>query len=104
MVTIPNTRSFLFLSSTLLASLSLSALAAGISQVELIASGCYSCHGIQGRGSGKIPKLKGEDFNDLQETLQGFKTGAEKSTIMNHHAKAYTDAEIESLAKYFSQL
>ncbi len=103
-MTIINNINGLLLSGILVASLCPSAQAAGISQTELIASGCYSCHGAQGRGSGKIPKLKGEDFNDLKETLQGLKTGAEKSTIMNHHAKAYTDVEIEALAKFFSQL
>jgi cytochrome c553 len=78
--------------------------AQGVSQIDLLASTCATCHGPDGRGSGKIPKLKGEDKDDLTESLSGFKSGSEKSTIMGRHAKALSDDEIQQLADYFAGL
>ncbi|MFV1982659.1 MAG: cytochrome c [Thiohalomonadales bacterium] len=77
---------------------------AGISQAEILASQCFVCHGQKGEGSGKIPELRDLEKSDIIESLQGFKTGEEKSTIMERYAKAYTKAEIELLANYFSKL
>ena len=78
--------------------------AAHVSQAELLAVGCFSCHGKEGMGSKRIPKLSKLSKQDISEGLYGFKTGEEKSTIMERHAKAYTDKEIELLAIYFSSI
>ena len=63
-----------------------------------------TCHGTGGIGSLKIPELNSLKKSDILESLNGFKTGEEKSTIMDKHAKAYTDAEIKLLADYFVSL
>lgn len=78
--------------------------AAGISKIDIITSTCFTCHGVNGVGSGKIPELRDLKKNDITESLFGFASGDEKSTIMGRHAKAYTEEEIELLAKYFSSL
>lgn len=69
---------------------------------KILASNCVVCHGPNGKGSRKIPKLKGLDHQDIMESMRGFKTGAERSTIMDRHAKAYTNEELKLLADYFA--
>lgn len=75
-----------------------------ITRAELLANQCFACHGTNGVGAGKIPELLELDKDDITESLSGFKSGSEKSTIMDRHAKGYTDEEIEILADYFVSL
>jgi sulfide dehydrogenase cytochrome subunit len=77
--------------------------AAGISRAAMLANSCAACHGPDGRGAKKIPKLKGLDAKDIIETMKGFQTGEEKSTVMDRHAKGYTDQEIKLMANYFAK-
>ena len=78
--------------------------AQGISKIEIIVSTCFTCHGVEGVGSGKIPELRGLKKSDITESLLGFASGDERSTIMGRHAKAYTKEEINQLAEYFAAL
>lgn len=78
--------------------------AEGISKIQIIVSTCFTCHGVDGVGSGKIPELRGLKKSDITESLLGFASGDEKSTIMGRHAKAYTKEEINLLAEYFAGL
>ena len=78
--------------------------AAGPTKTEIMAHSCLTCHGPNGVGSGKIPELKGLEKSDITESLFGFASGDEKSTIMGHYAKALTDKEINGLAEYFAAL
>lgn len=84
--------------------LPISAQSEAVTRAAMLANSCALCHGTDGKGSGKIPKLQGEDVEDLRESLYGFQSGAEKSTIMDRHAKAYTDEEIRLVTEYFSRL
>jgi sulfide dehydrogenase cytochrome subunit len=83
---------------------SATATAADISKIDIIVSTCFTCHGVNGVGSGKIPELDDLKKSDITESLLGFASGDEKSTIMGRHAKAYTKEEINLLAEYFSSL
>jgi sulfide dehydrogenase cytochrome subunit len=78
--------------------------AEGISKIDIIVSTCFTCHGVDGVGSGKIPELRDLKKSDITESLLGFASGDEKSTIMGRHAKAYTKDEINQLAEYFAGL
>lgn len=78
------------------------AVAQGINRAELLASVCVTCHGPDGKGSKKIPKLKGLKVSDIIESMKGFKNGEESSTIMDRHAKGYTDEEVKLMAEYFA--
>lgn len=75
-----------------------------ITQSEVLAQQCFVCHGSKGEGAGKIPELRGLEKSDIVESLLGFKSGEEKSTIMERYAKAYSNTEIQLLADYFSAL
>jgi sulfide dehydrogenase cytochrome subunit len=95
-----------FLTPVLLSSMFLASpvYSEGINKIELIASTCFTCHGVNGVGSGKIPELQDLKKSDITESLLGFASGDEKSTIMGRHAKAYSKEEIYELAEYFVKL
>ena len=86
---------------TLLLSIN-TAIAAAPNKIKIMADACLTCHGPNGAGAGKIPELKGLEKSDITESLFGFKSGDEKSTIMGRYAKALSDDEINLLAEYFS--
>lgn len=73
-----------------------------IGRSEILAHNCTGCHGTEGKGSLSIPKIRGLDRQDIAQSLKGFRSGEERQTIMGRIAKAYTDADIELLAEYFS--
>ena len=75
-----------------------------MTKIDIIVSTCFTCHGVDGIGSGKIPELRGLKKSDITESLFGFASGDEKSTIMGRHAKAYSKEEINQLAEYFAKL
>lgn len=82
--------------------LSMNSHAAPPSLAEMLSDACTTCHGTDGKGSGKIPKLKGLDANDISESMHGFQTGEEKATIMHRYAKGYTNEELKLIANYFA--
>ena len=69
---------------------------------RLLASGCASCHGTQGRAQSGSLMLAGLDRTYFVQQMQSFKSGARPATVMHQIAKGYTDADIEALAGYFS--
>ncbi len=73
-------------------------------KTKIMADACLTCHGPNGMGVGKIPELKGLEKDDITESLFGFRSGDEKSTIMGRYAKALSDNEINMLAEYFAAL
>jgi cytochrome c553 len=87
----------------LLACLPLVAAAGDDTQARSLAGNCTSCHGPGGVSTGGIPSLAGRPKQALLESLQGFKAGTRPATVMQQHAKGYTDAELELLADYFSK-
>jgi sulfide dehydrogenase cytochrome subunit len=76
-------------------------IAQGIDRGELIASMCITCHGPDGQGSKRIPALDNHTVQELTEYMIGFKEGTESATIMDRHARSYSDEEIHLIAKYF---
>jgi len=84
-------------------SLTVPARAEGIDRIKLLADACAVCHGTDGRGSKKIPKLnEGEvKVDDFVETLHGFASGEEKATVMDKIAKGLQEDDYKLLAEYF---
>lgn len=80
-------------------------MAAVPSQIEALANACALCHGTDGRGVKKIPKINSElTVADFIATMKGYADGTEGATIMDRVAKGLTDEEIEQLAEYFANL
>lgn len=71
-----------------------------------LAEACTSCHGLEGRGGGKIPPLAGRPETELLAQMQGYQKNepATEATIMPRILRAYDDAEIAALATYFSDM
>lgn len=74
------------------------------SHIRLLASNCANCHGTDGRSQGGMPTLAGLSKPLFVQHMQDFKSGTRSATIMHQLSKAYTDAEIDGLAAYFSSL
>lgn len=71
--------------------------------MALLASSCAACHGTNGHSKGEMPQLAGLEQDYFVEKMQDFASGARESTVMRHHAGAYSETEIRLLAEYFSK-
>lgn len=70
---------------------------------RLLSSNCFQCHGTN--GSGGFDKLVGSTEAEILSELREFASGKEDATgIMAAHAMGYTDAQLQSIAKYFSTI
>lgn len=74
-----------------------------ITRVTMLATMCAICHGKDGKGAQKIPKLQELEVSDFVDTMKGFRSGEEKSTVMGRIAKGFTDEEYQMLADYFAK-
>lgn len=72
-------------------------------QTALWASSCMACHGTDGRAEGVGMSIGGRPGEELASLLLAYKTGQRTGTIMQHHAKGYSDDELKRIAQYFSQ-
>lgn len=80
--------------------------------IRALAASCAACHGTLGNSvannnaadtSGANAILAGMVPADFTEKMLGFKDGSRTATVMHHHAKGLTVAEINQLAEHFSQ-
>lgn len=69
----------------------------------LVAAQCNTCHGEDGKGAKSVPSLAGLEAEEIFETMKAYASGADKATIMDRHAKGYSDAELHAVAKYYSE-
>ncbi len=67
-----------------------------------LAANCTGCHGTQGRSTGGMPSLAGLDRSYILNALEEFKSGARAATVMQQHAKGYTEAQFALMADYFA--
>lgn len=73
------------------------------SSVAVLAGGCTNCHGPEGRSSSAIPGLRGQDEARLRARMQDFRAGrAGDATVMTRLMKAYDEAQIAALARWFA--
>jgi cytochrome c553 len=69
-----------------------------------LAAGCAICHGTEGKpapGAPVIP-LAGLPRDHIASQMRAFRDGQRPATVMHQIAKGYTDAQIDSLAAWFS--
>ena len=67
-----------------------------------MAATCSACHGTNGFSVGGTPVLAGLNRAHFIKQMKDFRSGARPATVMQRHAAAYGDAEIEKLADYFA--
>lgn len=78
--------------------------AAEISRGQILASTCFACHGTDGKSPGTIPRINGYPAEIMAAQMKAFRNGTRPATVMNRHAKGYTDEEIELIAQYIGSL
>ncbi|WP_313533905.1 c-type cytochrome [Haematobacter sp.] len=69
-----------------------------------LALACTSCHGNEGRGGGEIPPLAGRPEAELLAAMEAFRNPGTTATIMPRLLRAYDDAEVADLARYFARV
>lgn len=70
--------------------------------VASLAANCASCHGTEGASAGPAtPTISGLDSSYLLKVMRDYQSGYRESTVMNRIAQAYTDHQLQALAKYF---
>jgi cytochrome c553 len=67
-----------------------------------LAATCSGCHGPGGRSAGEIPSINGRTETQLVQAMLDFKNDRRPATMMNRHAKGFSDAEISAIAKEIS--
>src|SRR5574343_159699 len=70
-----------------------------------LAATCAQCHGTDGRAvEGKaLIRLAGLPEDYLLNQLMAFRNGQRPATIMHQITRRYSQEQLETLAKYFSQ-
>ena len=76
---------------------------ADMASSAVLANTCFSCHGTDGHSAGAMPSLNGKPEKLIANLLTQYKAGKREGTVMTRIAKGFSDAEIASLAKYFSE-
>ena len=65
---------------------------------------CTTCHGQNGiANSNRYPNIAGQNEAYLVSRLRYFREGTEPGNQMNAQGAPLSDADIEALARYFSQ-
>lgn len=84
--------------------LALSGAASAAPSAAMLANACAGCHGTQGASAGpSMPSLAGQSKLAIVESMKAFKSGERPSTVMGRLAKAYSDADYETMGEFFSK-
>lgn len=67
-----------------------------------LAATCTGCHGTNGVSAGGIPSIAGVEQARIVALMQEFRDGKRPSTVMQQHAKGYTDEQIVAIAAWFA--
>ncbi|MEP6773335.1 MAG: c-type cytochrome [Polaromonas sp.] len=69
-----------------------------------LAATCANCHGTDGKSAqgSALTSLAGLDKGYIVAQMKAFKAGTRPATVMHQISKGFNDAQIESLATYFS--
>ena len=69
---------------------------------NMLAGSCAACHGTNGNSVSIMPSLAGMNQEYFKETMEAFKDGSRKATVMDRIAKGYDDADIKAMGNYFA--
>jgi sulfide dehydrogenase cytochrome subunit len=71
---------------------------------EMLSLSCASCHGTDGKSEAITPYIAGMGKASIYQILLDYKNGKRTETMMQKHAKGFTDEELEQIAYYFSSV
>jgi len=73
--------------------------------VQDLAKPCAACHAADGNGTAaQYPRLAGQYHDYLERAMHEYKTGDRQKAIMAGFVKTLSDADIDALARYFSEM
>ena len=74
--------------------------------VRALSATCANCHGTEGRSvpGAAVPSLAGMPKAYMLTQMKAFKDGSRPATVMHQLSKGFSDAQIETMATYFSGL
>ena len=73
-----------------------------ITQGAMLSITCAGCHGTDGKSTGAIPSIGGKSAEYIEKAMLEYRDDKRPSTVMQRHAKGYSDEEIKLIAKYFA--
>ncbi|WP_018173997.1 MULTISPECIES: c-type cytochrome [unclassified Thioalkalivibrio] len=73
-----------------------------ITRGQLMAASCMACHNAAAAAKG-VPDLGRVSAGVIQSQMRAFRDGERDATIMDRHARGYTDEEIEAMSVYFAR-
>lgn len=95
---------FILILSFLISSTAISETIAQKTPPKAVANACAACHGIDGNSAiSANPKLSGQHPEYLYKQLANFKSGARANAVMSGMAGMLSDADMHSVAEYFSK-
>ena len=71
---------------------------------EMLSLSCASCHGSEGKSEAITPYIAGMGKTNMYQILLDYKSGKRTETMMQKHAKGFSDEELEQIAYYFSNI
>jgi cytochrome c553 len=71
-------------------------------QARVWAASCMACHGTDGRAEGVALTLAGRSADELFDLLRAYRNGNRQGTIMQQHAKGYSEDELRRIAQAFT--
>lgn len=71
---------------------------------EMLSLSCASCHGTDGKSVQTTPTIAGMGKTSLYTTLLDYKYDRRPGTMMQKHAKGFSDEELEQVSYYFSKV
>ena len=72
---------------------------------EELSKTCAACHGADGNATNaQYPRLAGQYHDYLARALQEYKTGERQNAIMQGFVKTLSDADIQTLSKYYASM
>lgn len=71
---------------------------------KMLSLSCASCHGTDGKSEAITPYIAGMGKANMYQILLDYKTGKKTDTMMQKHAKGFSDEELEQIAYYFSKV
>ena len=64
---------------------------------------CFSCHGLDGKGTGPdIPNLGGQKEAYLLNALNGYRTGTRQHAALQQLSSELTEADVNNIAAYYA--
>ena len=66
---------------------------------RVLVATCTGCHGQNGKSAGAIPTLAGQSEAQIRAAMLDYKNDRRAGTMMNRHAKGFSDDEIGAMAR-----